>query len=225
MKLGLLLFSFQGRISRKEFILGLALAILLGALFVFLAYYKSAGEHFFAAQVYSKSLQGYSWVHYATPGENLSFGVKLFVSCFYLLGYLIWIYSFIALATKRLRDMGLSIGWLSIILLPMMVYFMFVPWDLEWTGRFFLLFPLNMNYIWVLLIFLFYFFLIIGLLILSFTPSKATNDQAVMQKKFEGEWIIIGVLFIFALTIMMKTFMPEKSAGSVPLKRHKVNIS
>lgn len=225
MKLGLLLFSSQGSISRKEFIKGFALAILLGALFVFLAYYKSAGEHFFAAQVYSKSLQGNSWVRYSTPGENLSFGLKLFITSFYLLGYLIWIYSFIALGIKRLRDMGLSPGWLSIIFLPMVVYFMFVPWDLEWTGRFFFIFPLSMNYIWVLLILLFYLFLIISLLTFSLTASKTTNNPTLRQKKFEGEWLIIGVLLIFALTILMKTFIPEKSSGTLPFSRHKINIS
>jgi hypothetical protein len=105
------------------------------------------------------------------------------------------------------------------------MYFVFVPWDLEWTGKFFLLFPLNMNHIWVLLILLFYLFLIIGLLILSFAASKTTNNPALAQKKFEGEWLILGVLLIFAMTIMMKTFIPEKNSGTVPFSRQKMNIS
>ncbi|MBS0287897.1 MAG: DUF805 domain-containing protein [Proteobacteria bacterium] len=161
------LYSSKQKLERKEFIYKLLLNFLLGASFVFLAYYISNGSAFF----YEQMPDGY-FHKFNIPGENLTLSKRYLIGFLYLSGFFIWTCAVVMLSIKRLRDMGRSTLWLFPVFLPMMVYFIFVPWDMEWTCRFFFLHNTHANYVFIFLIMIFYIILSVFLDFLVERQSK-----------------------------------------------------
>ncbi|MCS5711181.1 DUF805 domain-containing protein [Candidatus Berkiella aquae] len=187
MKLFSLLFSPIGRIGRIQFLIGFTIAFLFGLLSIKLAYWISGGEsYYYEIHPQFRIVRGHH-------GETLTFMEKFLTIFSYIFGYFIWIYSFLVLSAKRMRDYGASPWWLLFICFPMIAYFAFAPWDLKSINMFFHVIPTSMNHIFVILILLFYLFLFISLLFLTF---KSTNKKShIKTKPFSNKTVLIFLHF------------------------------